>query len=299
MDATPAIRWSLIIVVAGVVLAGFVFSAIGARLTSVKRDESRGQRLPAGSGIGVPLLIVLVIGGLLVSVKLYRSAEMDRQIAMETRMQQDAEAEAARREREAHEAELREAEETRTRSEVDAAIEETATTPAPTLPKWAQTPITIVENGEVDLAMIVAESQYCPTRDEAIAEAKVVAMATFQDRFAEDWPEVDSWTLPIEVFEAESIQRKPYVETRQFEIAGETEPAYRAFLQFEDSPKVREAFLTQWRSEVADSRAGQYALGLGGIGVALGLLSAALRGVLAISGQSSKPDPSPTTEATA
>lgn len=299
MDATPAIRWSLIIIVAGVIVAGFVFSAIGARLTAVDRNKSRGQRMPAGSGLGVPVFIVLLIGGLLVSVKLYRSAEMDRQIAMETRMQQDAEAEAARRERNAHEAELREAEAKRVRSEVDAAIEEAATAPAPTRPKWAQTPIDIVESGKVKTATIVAESQYCPSRDEAIEEAKVVAMATFQDRFAEDWPEVDSWTLPIEVFEAESILREPYVETRQFEIAGETEPAYRAFLQFEDSPKVREAFLTQWRSEVADSRAGQYALGLGGIGVALGLVSAALRGVLAISGQSSKPEPSPPTEATA
>lgn len=295
MDATFAIRWSLIIVVAGVLVAGFVFSAIGARLTSVNRDEPRGQRLPAGSGIGIPLLIVLVIGGLLFSVKLFRSAEMDRQVATETRLLQDAEAEAARHEREAHEAELRDAEAKRIGSEGEAAIEEAA----PTRPKWAQTPITIVERGEVETAAIVAASQYCPTRDEAIEEAKVVAMATFQDRFAEDWPEVNSWTLPIEVFEAESILREPYIETRQFEIAGETEPAYRAFLQFEDSPGVREAFLTQWRSEVADSRAGQYALGLGGIGVALGLVSAALRGLLAISGQSSKPDPAPTTDATA
>lgn len=299
MDVTPAISWSLIIVIAGVLVAGFVFSAIGARLTSVDRNESRGRQVRSGSGIGIPLVGILVTGGLLLfAVGFYQSARVDREIAMEMRMQQEAEAEATRRERDAHEAELREAEAKGTRSEVDAAIEEPATAPAPARPKWAQTPITIVESGDVETATIVAESQYCPTRDEAVEEAKVVAMATFQDRFAEDWPEVDSWTLPIEVFEAESILQKPYIETRQFEIAGETEPSYRAFLQFEDSPKVRNAFLTQWRNDVAASRAGQYALGLGGIGVALGLVSAALRGVLAISGQS-KPAPSPTKETTA
>ena len=285
MDATPAIKWSLSIIVTGVIVAGFVFSAIGARLTAVNRNASRGQRMPAGSGIGVPVLIVLLIGGLFVSFTLYRpSAEMGR-------------------EREKVPA-VFEAEAKGTRPEVDAITEEAATASAPTRPKWTQTPINIFETetssarGKVESATIVAKSQYCPTRDEAVEEAKVVAMATFQDRFAEDWPEVDSWTLPIEVFEAESILQKPYIETRQFEIAGETEPSYRAFLQFEDSPKVRNAFLTQWRNDIAASRAGQYALGLGGIGVALGLVSAALRGVLAISGQS-KPAPSPTKVTTA
>lgn len=280
MNETSTINWSLILIIAGVLAAGFVFSAIGARLTAVAQEDSRGRRVSAGSGIGFLMFVVLIIGGILFMGMFYQSTRREQQIETATLLQDSRAMAMARREQAGREAELR-GEENRPGAESE--VDESAS--ALPLPDWTKTPVVIVEKGEVDLARLVAESQFCATREEAIEDATVVALATFHDRFAEDWPEVGAWTLPLDLFQAESILGDPWIETQMFNIAGETGPMYRAFIQFEDSPKVRERFLTRWRSEVADTRAGQYALGLGGIGLGLGLISALLRSALAISGR--------------
>jgi len=264
---------SLIAIVGFVVVAGFTLSAIAARFTAVGEEEPRAHRVPKGSGIRGAIGVLFFIGLLLFSglILTYRMVETD------SRHRLDQEQSETSQRVEAQRAEVE--------AVATASAEPSATeTPASReLPEWTRTPMTVVKNGAVDQVTLVAQSELCATPGEALEEATVRAMADLQDRIATAWPELDSWPLPAELFRRNSIQREPYVEIQKHEFGGVQEPMYRVFIQYEDSATVREHFLDRWRDDVQLTRTLEYALGLGGMAIGLGVISAFLRGLLAVS----------------
>ncbi len=279
MDATPFINWSLIIVIAGVLVAGFVFSAIGARHTAVRRDESRGKRVATGFGAGGALSILAVLGVLLVggSLMSYRAVEYDAKRQQEFNEELRQEKAVIHQELDATSDAVIESDRLLEAKE-DGGAEDAAADRE--LPEWTQAAGEIADSS--DEVTLVAESELCATAAEALEEATVRAMATLKDRIVADAPGLESWDLPLQVFKRSSVQLNSHVDVQTHEFGGIQEPMFRAYIQYRDSDSVRKQFLNLWQDEVVTDRAIGYGGGLGVFAVGLALISAMLRAVLGV-----------------
>jgi hypothetical protein len=158
------------------------------------------------------------------------------------------------------------------------------------LPDWTRKLQTIVSRGQVDNVLLVEESTLCATQHEAVQEATAGAVKTLKNRIVADWPEMDTWIIPVDLFHKSSY-RQTHVETQTHTFGGVQEPMFQSFLQFEDSAAVREQLIERWRADVQTARTTEYALGLGSIAVGLGVVSAVLRGLLAFAARRGKTVP--------
>ncbi|MDA0589909.1 MAG: hypothetical protein O2820_18525 [Planctomycetota bacterium] len=288
----------LTLVIGAVVLALlFVGGAFAARVTSVNPAAGRNARWrrPERSGL---MTGAAVVTGLAVFFSLaifkYRGVEVRTQRPQEARMpleMVDSQIVAHQATMRTEEAARKEPRERPADSRPDSAVsessgttevEETSAASAIDLPPWTRNPLTVLARGKVEDVLFVAQSDLCATTEEAEQEATVRAIAALQNRVVVDWPELNSWSIPVDAFQSAAVRQK-YISVEMHEFAGRKEPMYRVFLQVEDSAIVREQLLDLWKTDVASVRAQQIALGLGGLGIGLGLISALLRGLLAVS----------------
>jgi len=245
-----------------VLIGGFIVCATGAILTEVSQNQSHRSRISAN--IGVAFLVAF-------SIALVGTVQFD-------------------------DAKLR-LTEYRTRNKTALAdpseitTDETRTLPVDhqraELPDWTGNPQTVISSSQVENVLLVEQSASCATESEAIKEATAGAVRRLRDRIAADWPEMETWIIPDNLFTEYSF-RKQFVESQTHEFAGFQEPMYRAYIQFEDSATVREPVIDHWQTAVQHDRATDYAVSLGAIGIGLGIISAVLRGLLAFAGRPGK-----------
>lgn len=288
----------LTLVIGAVVLALlFVGGAFAARVTSVNPAAGRSARWrrPERSGLitGAAVVTGLAVFCCLVIFR-YRSMEVRNHRRQDAQMKMDrverlilSRQAAMPVEEPSREEPQKRPTDTRPESAVSEPSgttekEETSRPSAIDLPSWTGNPLTVLAKGKVEDVLIVAQSDLCATTVEAEQEATVRAIAALQDRVGIDWPELNSWSIPVDTFQSAAVRQK-YISVEMHEFAGRKEPMYRVFLQVEDTAMVREHLLDQWKTDVASVRAQQIALGLGGLGIGLGLISALLRGLLAVS----------------
>ena len=289
----------LTFVVGAVVLAlVFFWGAFAARVTSVHPAEGRNVRWrrPERSGLTTAAAVVtgLAVFSCILIFK-YRSMEVGRHQQQEARMRMDMidsqiVARQATIQSEESEPEVSPEDPIDSRpesavSELSGTAEDEETSPASAfnLPIWARNSLTVLNSsGKAEDVLFVAQSDLCATTEEAEQEATVRAIATLQDRLVIDWPELDSWSIPVDAFQSAAVRQK-FISVEMHEFASRKEPMYRVFLQVEDTAMVRKQLLNRWKTDVASVRAQQFALGLGGPGIGLGLISALLRGLLAVS----------------
>lgn len=156
--------------------------------------------------------------------------------------------------------------------------------PGTNLPEWTQLAELVVDDGTVGTAQFVASSQPCGTEEQARQEAVRLATAKLGERLSEAYPDLRDRMIPEDAFEKYSFMRA-HTETWMEPFGAFEEPMFRVYVQFQDSPYVRQPIVQAWKRTEVDGRAVGYAVGLGLTALCLGTLSAFLRIFLAPAGK--------------
>lgn len=148
--------------------------------------------------------------------------------------------------------------------------------PSPELPKWTQSAEVVVEPGHIPKMLLVRKSKLCSTEDEAKREAISLAGAALSRRILDSYPHEAARSLSEQALRRHAL-RQEFVEKKLHDFKTFEDTMYVAYVQFEDSPQVREGLVTEWERAGVDQRVRDYSIGAGLITVGLGLISAIFR----------------------
>lgn len=147
-------------------------------------------------------------------------------------------------------------------------------------PDWTKTPELILATGQVPTVRRVLESGLYATQVEAEEAAIRKVQNEMRKRLSASYPQFASWTIPSHTIEAYCVKQK-YVEVRQTQFGEFREPMYQAWLQYEDSPHVRDPIVAEWERSSVGGRAKLYVAGAGLLALLLGTISAGTRMMIA------------------
>ena len=158
------------------------------------------------------------------------------------------------------------------------------------LPEWTKTAEQVVAEGKVPTVHFVAKSDQRATleraKEDAIEKAGVILSARWKDLYPDMLNKVG---IPAKEF-LEHSRLKEVIRTSIKDAGTATEyKMYEYYVQFEDSPKVREPIARAWRATLVDVRTHDALLGAGALALILGTFSSVLRVFLAAPGYRKKP----------
>jgi len=162
--------------------------------------------------------------------------------------------------------------------------------PDPELPEWARLSVQMVRPGLVPEMLFVCKSKLCVTEEEAQREALIEARSVLKQRMAGAYPKMNWALIPESVFRQYS-QRQTYVQRRMHDFKTFESEMFTAYIQFEDSPQVRENIIAEWERSDLATRIEEYILIGGATILGLGGLSGALRFAASRSRRSNPPLP--------
>ena len=154
---------------------------------------------------------------------------------------------------------------------------------ASSLPHWTKTAEQTVTTGQVPTVRRVVQSGLYATQDEASRAAMLQVRGELRTRLSEGYPQFASWTIPLNTIETHCVKQK-YVEVRQIQFGEVSEPMYQVWLQYEDSPHVRDPIIAEWERSAVDGRSRLYVAGAGLLALLLGTISAGTRMLIAPKG---------------
>ncbi|MBI1313905.1 hypothetical protein GC176_21640 [bacterium] len=152
------------------------------------------------------------------------------------------------------------------------------------LPAWTQTPEQTLTTGQVPTVRRVIQSGLYASQDEADRVAYQKLQSELRARLAGSYPQLASWTIPQPTLQACCV-KQTHVEVRETQFGQYKEPMYQVWLQYEDSPRVREPIVAEWERSAVDGRTFLFASGAGFIALFLGTVSAGVRMMIAPSGR--------------
>ncbi|MHC4877298.1 MAG: hypothetical protein ACYTGL_12455 [Planctomycetota bacterium] len=164
--------------------------------------------------------------------------------------------------------------------------DDAATSPA--LPDWAQTEEHVIATGRVPIVHRVIRSGLYATQKEAATQAVARVHDELRERMATDYPKLAAWKIPEQTLNTNSVKQS-FTEVRQTQFGQYREPMYQVWLQYEDSPHVRESIIHEWERSAVDGRTVLFAAGAGVIALLLGTVSAGVRTVTAPRGRRGRP----------
>ena len=168
-------------------------------------------------------------------------------------------------------------------SAVANAVPENGWADVSSLPYWTKTVEQTVTAGQVPTVRRVVQSGLYATQDEASRAAMLQVRGDLRARLSESYPQFASWTIPLNTIETHCVKQK-YVEVRQIEFGEVSEPMYQVWLQYEDSPHVRDPIIAEWERSAVDGRSRLYVAGAGLLALLLGTVSAGTRMLIAPKG---------------
>ncbi len=160
--------------------------------------------------------------------------------------------------------------------EQPAAVATLVTPPESKRPAWTSVPEKTVQAGHIPDVLLVRESKLCTSEAEAVREATALAIATLKRRLVDTYPQMASWQMSEMTFR-QHAQKQQFVDQQLHDFKSFEETMYTAYVQFEDSPRVRELLEHDWRLSEVDRRMTQYGLGTALLALGLGFVSSVLR----------------------
>jgi hypothetical protein len=148
------------------------------------------------------------------------------------------------------------------------------------LPEWTGTPERTLMKGQVPTVRRVVQSGLYATQDEATQAAMQQVQSELRGRLSANYPQLASWIIPLETINVHSVKQQ-YVEVRQTQFGDVSEPMYQVWLQYEDSPHVRDPIIAEWERSAVDGRSTLYVAGAGLLALLLGTVSAGTRMLIA------------------
>ncbi len=152
------------------------------------------------------------------------------------------------------------------------------------LPAWTKTPERTLVEGQVPTVRRVVQSGLYATQEEATRAAALQVQRELRDRLSESYPQFASWTIPATTVETYSIKQR-YVEERETQFGEFREPMYQVWLQYEDSPHVRDPIIAEWERSAVAGRSQLFVVGAGLLALLLGTVSAGTRAMMAPRGK--------------
>lgn len=164
-----------------------------------------------------------------------------------------------------------------------AAVTEDGGSAVPSLPEWTSIPEKTLAAGQVPTVRRVVQSGLYATQDEASRAAMRLVQSELRTRLSASYPQFASWTIPLKTIETHCVKQK-YVGVRQTQFGEVSEPMYQVWLQYEDSPHVRDPIIAEWERSAVDGRSKLYIAGAGLLALLLGTVSAGTRMLIAPKG---------------
>lgn len=146
--------------------------------------------------------------------------------------------------------------------------------PAPSpLPPWTQ-----IEEQPLNASasLLVRKSRACATVEEARSEALSFAKAAMSVRLSGRFPKMANWNIPAPLFEVQAV-RTWYTHQSVKNFGTFDAPMYEVYVQFEDSPHVREVIHGEWQRMTVDDRTKELGWIFGSTVLGLGVVSVLLR----------------------
>lgn len=171
------------------------------------------------------------------------------------------------------------------RSETAVADEGRETDP---LPEWTAVPEKTLADGHVPTVRRVIRSGLYATEEEARHVAYAKVESDLRSRLASSYPALAGWKIPHQTLMAHSI-RENHVEVRDMKFGEFQEPMYQVWVQYEDSPHVREPIIAEWNRSAVGGRTILIAAGAGIVALLLGAVSAGFRTLIAPPGHRGRP----------
>jgi hypothetical protein len=165
-------------------------------------------------------------------------------------------------------------------AEVLNAVSEGGLVTESSLPAWTHEPETTLVAGQVPTVRRVVSSGLYATQDEATQAACLKVQNELRSRLAPSYPQLADWTIPQPTLQMHCI-RQTHVEVRETQFGQFKEPMYQVWLQYEDSPHVREPIVAEWERSAVDGRTVLFAAGAGLAALFLGTVSAGVRTMIA------------------
>lgn len=143
-------------------------------------------------------------------------------------------------------------------------------------PAWTAETEKVRNPGHIPEVLLVRNSELCANEAEAVREATALAIAALKRRLEETYPQMATWHMSEAAFRKHS-QKQQFVEQQLHDFKSFEETMFTAFIQFEDSPQVRESLVHEWQLASVDQRIKFYGLGAGLAALGLGFVSSVLR----------------------
>ncbi len=144
------------------------------------------------------------------------------------------------------------------------------------LPEWVNLEHQTLKTGEVPTELLVTKSSECPTVAEAETEALSKAKQELLKRLAAKYPGIDTWNMPLSLINDLSKQQY-HVQFKLRNFGSFQDTMFVAYVQYMDSPEVRERVVEEWEQINLNSRLLQVAGVFGASVIGLSTLSIALR----------------------
>ncbi len=161
-----------------------------------------------------------------------------------------------------------------------ASVPENVTDDVSGLPEWTNSSEKTLRDGQVPTVHRVAQSGLYATQDEARNAAIGKVQSEMRNRLSASYPQFASWTIPSHTIKAYCVKQK-HLEVRQTQFGEVSEPMYQMWLQYEDSPHVRDPIIAEWQRSAVDGRALLFVAGAGLLALILGTISAGTRMMIA------------------
>jgi|GEM_PF-1961245 len=243
------------------------------------------QRSGAGPVVALLLAGIVLLGLLLVgswsTVARHETARTVTQTATHVSADMDSQRAGGRSER--IETVSREAVPEDGRADVDV-VREDGAVDDPGLPEWTKTPERTLVEGQVPTVRRVVQSGLYATQEEATRAAALQVQRELRARLSESYPQFASWNIPATTVETYSIKQR-YAEERETQFGEFREPMYQVWLQYEDSPHVRDPIIAEWERSAVAGRSQLFVVGAGLLALLLGTVSAGTRTMMAPRGK--------------
>ncbi len=145
------------------------------------------------------------------------------------------------------------------------------------LPDWVKRGMITVREGVVPTVLVVKKSGDWPTQDDARRDAIAAAKNELLSRMSSKYDGISSWDIPTELF-SRLAKKNEHVQSRLHDFGNFKDSMYVGYIEFEDSPEVREQLAEQWERFSVNRKVKNVGGVLGAVVLGLGLLSVALRG---------------------
>ena len=153
------------------------------------------------------------------------------------------------------------------------------------LPEWTKHELTVLVDAQIPDVLLVRKSRPSATEAEAVTEARALAIVAMKQRLAPQYPEIESWPMPVQVFRTHAIKQE-FVERKLHNFGSFEEPMFVAYVQFEDAPGIREPIIADWQASRMESLVQRFGIGFAIMTLSLAALSAGLRAFSSGVGQS-------------